>query len=230
MNLIQIKPMQINTSKPSVRSEAAASLLPTGIKALAFLLLGLTLPLSGVSCQSTATRSPAELQGLGSGGVHILGPGDVIGITVPSAPEWNSSQTIRLDGKINLAKVGDVTASGKTLVGLQQELNSRNPFNLREDTEVKIVVSLVSTIAVVYVNGEVKSPAGKVSLSRPMTVYEVIMEAGGFSAGADAKKVTLTRQVDGAIRQFPLNLSSGGSDGTLQVKPFDTITVRQNWF
>src|ERR1700747_1240787 len=51
-----------------------------------------------------------------------LSPGDVIKLTFPGATELNQDQKIRADGKVNLSLVGEVTASGKTVAGLQSEL------------------------------------------------------------------------------------------------------------
>jgi protein involved in polysaccharide export with SLBB domain len=79
------------------------------------------------------------------------------------------------------------------------------------------------------VNGEVLSP-GKVVLDRPMTVYEVVMESGGFSQVANAKKVILTRQEGGKLARRELDMKSGTDSASIYVKPFDTITVSQSWF
>src|SRR5438105_4030359 len=51
-----------------------------------------------------------------------LQSGDTIKVSFPSAPNLDTSQQIRSDGKITLPMVGEVAASGKTPVGLEKEL------------------------------------------------------------------------------------------------------------
>lgn len=53
-------------------------------------------------------------------------------------------------------------------------------------------MTLETTVIPVVVSGEVQKP-GKISFERPATVLETIMEAGGFTAYADPKKVSLIR-------------------------------------
>ncbi|RYY53669.1 MAG: hypothetical protein EOO05_20905, partial [Chitinophagaceae bacterium] len=156
---------------------------------------------------------------------NTLASGDVIQITFPAAAELNQSQKIRIDGKIMLPIVGEITAAGKAPLALQNELVAKYGPNLQD---AKVIVNLLSSASVVYVNGAVGAP-NKVVLDRQMTVFEAIMESGGFSPVADLKKVILTRQVDGKLQRQILNLKDG-SDGVMYVKPFDTISVGQTWF
>lgn len=186
------------------------------------LLLGAVMIL-GAGCQSTGQTG--TLPPSGKVASTILASGDVIQITFPAAAELNQSQKIRLDGKINLPIVGEITAAGKAPLTLQNELIEKYGPNLQD---AKVIVSLVSSASVVYVNGAVGAP-NKVVLDRQLTVYETIMESGGFSPVADLKKVILTRQVDGKLQRQILNLKEG-SDGMIYVKPFDTISVGQTWF
>ena len=53
---------------------------------------------------------------------QALRVGDVIKISIPGAPNLESTQQIRRDGRINLGKVGEVTAAGKTALALEKEL------------------------------------------------------------------------------------------------------------
>lgn len=186
------------------------------------LLLGAVLTLVS-GCQSTGQTGTLPPSGKVTS--NTLASGDVIQITFPAAAELNQSQKIRIDGKITLPIVGEVTAAGKAPLALQNELIAKYGPNLQD---AKVIVSLVSSASVVYVNGAVGAP-NKVVLDRQMTVFEAIMESGGFSPVADLKKVTLTRQVDGKLQRQILNLKEG-SDGTMYVKPFDTISVGQTWF
>ncbi len=179
--------------------------------------------MTGTGCSSTGPTG--TLPATGRLTSNTLASGDVIQIAFPTAGELNQAQKIRLDGKISLPMVGEVMAAGKAPLTLQNELIGKYGPHLQDP---KVIVSLVSSASVVYVNGAVGAP-NKVVLDRPMTVFEAIMESGGFAPVADLKKVILTRQVDGKLQRQVLNLKEGG-DGVMYVKPFDTITVGQTWF
>ena len=88
---------------------------------LPLLSLGVVL-CGGVSCESTSSSSSAMLAATGPVRSNTLSAGDVVSIGFPATAELNQSQKIRLDGKISLPMVGEVSAAGKSPLGLQEEL------------------------------------------------------------------------------------------------------------
>ena len=91
-------------------------------------------------------------------------------------------------------------------------------------------VAVETAASGVYVSGEVMKP-GKVPLDRPMTAFEAIMEAGGFSKFANPKQVVVVRNQGGKHQRYALNLSdtlSGASDSAFYFRPYDTIYVSQS--
>ena len=192
-----------------------------GLFALSFLLM-----LFCIGCQPM--QEPGSEPSIDSSriGSNTLSAGDVIKVAFPGAPQLDQAEKIRLDGKISLPMIGEVVASGKSPKKLQQELAGRYEKDLQNP---KVIVSLISSAALVYVNGEVKAP-GKVLLDREMTVFETIMESGGFSELANRKKVILTRQVDGKRQGHVLNFKNDQESTFFYVRPFDTITVSQSRF
>ena len=119
--------------------------------------------------------------------------GDVVKITFPAAPELNQSQKIGSDGSLSLPLIGEVAASGKTVGQLQEELARLYKPQLQDN---EVLVTLDTRAVPVVVSGAVHKP-GKILFERPATVLEAIMEAGGFTAEADLKKVSLIRIVKG---------------------------------
>ena len=213
-----------SSSAPTTSPASNSALIRWGW--LPMLSLGVVL-CGSVGCGSTrSTGASATLGGSGPVRSNTLSAGDVIGLAFPGTPELAQTQKIRLDGKISLPMVGEVVAAGKSPGTLQEELVAKYKDHL---TDPKVNVTLINSAAVVYVNGEVLSP-GKVVLDRPMTVYEVVMESGGFSQVANAKKVILTRQEGGKLVRRELDMKSGTDSASTYVKPFDTITVSQSWF
>jgi polysaccharide export outer membrane protein len=162
----------------------------------------------------------------------VLREGDVVNVTFPGAPDLSRQQTIRRDGKISLAQVGDITAAGKTPANLEKEV-----LKLYEkDLVVKQVsVTLGSSAFPVFVIGAVLRP-GKITADRPLSVFEAIMEAGGFDfAKANLKQVMVLREGPEETASFTLNLRDtldGKSVKPFYLKPSDVVYVREKftWF
>lgn len=154
-----------------------------------------------------------------------LAPGDVITISYPGAPEMNLSQKIRPDGRLSLPMIGDVRAAGKSPTSFQSELQRRYQDNLQDP---KVVVAILTAAAAVYVSGEVRAPA-KISLDRPMTALEAIMEAGGFTPVADPRKVSVVRTVSSAHQRFNINMNDvmSGKAKAFYLQPYDVVYVGQ---
>jgi polysaccharide export outer membrane protein len=161
-----------------------------------------------------------------------LQEGDMLKITFPGAPNLDSAQTIRRDGKITLAMVGEVSAVGRTPTELEQELLKLYSSQL-VTKEVSVLV--VSSSYAVFVSGAVLHP-GKIMADRPLTALEAVMEAGGFdSAKADMQAVKVVRQEAGGTRNYILNLKQvldGKSSESFYLKRSDIIYVPEkfSWF
>ena len=160
----------------------------------------------------------------------LLSPGDVVTISFAGTPELNQTEKIRPDGKINLAQVGEVRAAGKTPEALQSQLTDLFRPKLRN---ASVLVGLQRTGSVVYVSGAVNRP-GKVSMERPLTAFEAIMESGGFAPGlANPKKVILVRQQGGQQHTQVLDLSPALRNAPAEafyLSPFDSLIVQEKMF
>lgn len=152
-------------------------------------------------------------------GPTILSSGDVVRLNFRKLPELNQTQRIRSDGKVNLLQVGTVRAAGKSLDALHSELASSYELKTPSDLTVSLDASYIS----VYVTGAVLRP-GKVTLERPMTVLEVIMECGGYDReSANLKRVTLTRLVNG--KYVTASMDMRDRPDAVYVQPYDMIEV-----
>ena len=162
----------------------------------------------------------------------ILREGDILRVTIPGAPTLNAAQQIRRDGKITLSLIGEIEAAGMTTDELERELIKQySPQLLTKE----IMVTVESSIFSVYVTGAVLRP-GKVDSTRPITVLEAIMVAGGFDEiKADKKKVVVLRNNTGHTDRFTLNLKrviEGGDSDPFFLRPSDIVYVpeRFRWF
>ena len=183
--------------------------------------------LSSVGCggMSSAPVVPAEAYTSKPSG--NLAAGDEISVSFSGAPELNTKQKIQPNGRVSLPTVGDVSAAGNTIDALQRSLTSLYQSHLQDPT---VVVSLESAVAGIYLSGEVLRP-GKISLDRPMSAFEAIMEAGGFSKFANPKQVIVVRTQKGKQQRYVLNMNdtlSGMENSPFYVRPFDVIYVKQS--
>ena len=155
-----------------------------------------------------------------------LAAGDVLDLTFLGAPEMNTSQTIRRDGRIALRLVGEVVAAGKTAAELRREITALYTSQL----QIKEVTILVKSPAPVFVSGSVLRP-GRITTDRALTVLEAIMECGGFAANdAEVRNVVVIRHQDGKRYGYCVNLEpalQGEEGNAFYLKPFDIVYVPQ---
>lgn len=219
--------MKISPVVSCIRSIATRACFPR-LSLVAFLLGSLSLLLSSCSSQPVTAGPPTKVVP----DVQTLSPGDVIRIAFPGAPNLDTSQQIRRDGRVNLTLIGEVKVADKTPAQLEKDLLEAYSSQLISK-EVKVTV--VSSTFSVYVSGAVMKP-GKVMSERALTAFDAIMEAGGLDPNrANAKKVRVIRQEDGQIKNYPINVDAllrGEGTEPFYLKAHDTVHVPEkiSWF
>jgi polysaccharide biosynthesis/export protein len=185
-------------------------------------------------CQSTVqtTPMPANDEPAPVPEVQTLREGDVLKIAFPGAPNLDTTQQVRRDGRISLQIVGEVMASGMTPTALEQDLLKRYENDL---VTKEVRVTVVSSTFFVFVNGAVLRP-GKITADRPLSALEAIMEAGGFDAAkADLRAVKIIRQQGGRTQNFTINLQQvfdGKQADPFMLRQSDIVMVPEkfSWF
>lgn len=148
--------------------------------------------------------------------------GDDIRIAFPGAPNLDTMQKIRGDGKISMPLVGEVRAAGLTPLELQKTLGELYASELVSN---EVTVSIVASTFPVYVTGAVLQP-GEVRCDRPTTVLEAIMKAGGYDeVRAKIEKVLVIRRGE-KTREINLRaILRGQAEDDFFLKPSDKIIV-----
>lgn len=189
---------------------------------LAGVLLACALP-GCVSVPSSPVPAEASIPELSA----VLLPGDDLEIKFFGAPNLNTVQTIRRDGKISLELLGEMQAGGRTPGKLKQEIAQLAANQL----QVKDVTVIVRSPASLFVGGAVRQP-GRISLAHPLTVLQAIMLAGGFDQEqADVRNVVVIRYSGDRCSSWTFNLEdtlrgiSGPDEQPFYVRPFDVIYV-----
>lgn len=147
--------------------------------------------------QPSMIMVPAQTPSSVAGRDYILRPGDVLEVKFYYHPELNQTVTVRPDGKVDLALIGEVAAAEMTTEKLSEIIASRydNLRDPRVGVNVKEFADKRFSESQIYVGGEVGRP-GVLRLKQGMTVLQAIVEAGGFRDTADIEKVILLRPLE----------------------------------
>ena len=171
-------------------------------------------------------QAAAPAAGRGSGGdSYVIGPSDVLTVTVWKEPTLSGSILVRPDGMISVALLGDVQASGLTPLQLADQIATKLKKYI-QDPNVSVVISQIHS-KVVYLLGEVVKK-GPVEMTPGMTLLEAIASAGGLTDYANAKKMYILRNEAGTQQKIPVHYKEalkGDSAFNLVLKPGDTIVV-----
>jgi len=131
---------------------------------------------------------------------YMIGPGDVLEISV-----WNNEALTRLvtvlpDGKIRFPLIGEVAVGGKALVDLEKDLKQRIGIFV-PSPDLTVMVQQVNSM-LVYVIGKVNRP-GRLALNADINVLQALTMAGGLNAFAKRNKIKIFRKENGKTRIFP---------------------------
>lgn len=159
---------------------------------------------------------------------YIIGPEDVLEITVWKNNDLSKTVQVRPDGRISIPLIGDVSAVGRTSVQLTQEISDRLKSYMENPT-VSIVVKEVNSYSI-FVLGEVAKP-GRLPLKTKTTLLQAITLAGGFSPVAARNKIVIFRfgkDDEGLIKikaSYDDIVLRDGTKQNIELKPGDQIVV-----
>ena len=157
----------------------------------------------------------------------VIGNDDLLAVNVWKEPDISRSIPVRSDGRISLPLVGELQATGKTPLKLEQDIAERLK-NYISEPEVTVMVQQINSQRF-NVLGQVNRP-GSYILTNSATVLDAIALAGGFRDFAKQKSIYVLRQnSDGSDARLPFNYKEviKGQKPAQNVKllPRDTIVV-----
>ena len=122
---------------------------------------------------------------------YIVGPGDVIEISVWKDESLSRNIIVPPDGVISFPLIGDIDVSQMTVTKLRETIRKKISDYVPDATVTVLLVQINSLQA--YVIGKVNKP-GQFSIDLNTTVVQVLSMAGGLNAYADEDKVSILRQ------------------------------------
>ncbi|MDD4356226.1 MAG: polysaccharide biosynthesis/export family protein [Smithellaceae bacterium] len=131
---------------------------------------------------------------------YIIGPGDVLLISVWNNEALTRPVTVLPDGKIHFPLIKEVVAGGKTLSVLEKELDQKIAAFV-PDPNLSVMVQQVNSV-LIYVVGKVNQP-GRFVLNTNVNVLQSIATAGGLNPFAKSNKIRIFRETNGNTRMLP---------------------------
>ncbi|MGQ0665556.1 MAG: polysaccharide biosynthesis/export family protein [Nitrospiraceae bacterium] len=184
-----------------------------------------------LGCAATPSKEALDEAAKPASKEFLLGPEDVLEVTVWRNQDLSRTVVVRPDGKISLPLIGDVQASGLTSAQVAAKIAARLT-EFKENPNVSVSLKEVNSYFI-YVLGEVLRP-GKYPLRSYATVLQGVSLAGGFTNFASKRGMAVIRTVtngDGIQRQMRIpvpydELVSGkGEIENFVLKSGDTIVV-----
>jgi polysaccharide export outer membrane protein len=175
----------------------------------------------------TANDSGAAPQVKAHDDSFVIGPDDVLSISVWKEPDVSRVVPVRSDGKISLPLAGEVQAGGTTPRQLEKAIAGKLQSYI-SDPEVTVIVQQINSQKF-NILGQVAKP-GTYPLTNSTTILDAIALAGGFRDFAKQKSIYLLRQnPDGSQIRIPFNykdvIKGKNVEQNIKLRPHDTVVV-----
>lgn len=155
-----------------------------------------------------------------------LGPGDKLELTIFYGSSV-SKATYSLDGsgQMQVQFIGSVSAGGKAVRNVQEEIQTRLADGYLRDPVVSLTVVEINSLKC-SVFGQV-AKSGNVRFTPGMTITEAIAQSGGFSPLARKNMVQVTRRNEGKKETYkvPVEMIAEGKRPNFPMMPGDEVFV-----
>jgi polysaccharide export outer membrane protein len=180
---------------------------------------------AGAGEHPSAGVATVDTQATASSSQYMLGAADVIHVNVWKSSDLSQTVTIGPDGFVSLPLLGDVHAAGLTSNQLARDLSSRLSSYV---VNAQVTVSVVDIRSrQVFVTGQVGKP-GAYPLIAPITVLQLIAQAGGLNTFANRKGIFILRGTKGDVQRLKFNYTSaihGDAKQNIDLQPGDTVII-----
>jgi polysaccharide export outer membrane protein len=188
------------------------------MKALALIVL--VIPTIVANAADTPAAAPALAD-------YVIGPGDVLAISVWKDDALTRQVTVLPDGRIAFPLIGQLLAGGRTVEELTREIEQKLARYV-PDLTLSVSVQQVNSMWI-FVIGRVNSP-GRFALNADVNVLQALAMAGGLNQFAKRGGVKIFReQPDGGTRilTFDYDEVTDGNDirQNVRLRRGDVIVV-----
>lgn len=157
---------------------------------------------------------------------YIIGPGDVLNISVWKEEGMDQEVLVKPDGGITFPLAGDINVSGMSTAALRNVLVKKLKRYIPNPVVTVSVLKSVSNK--IYVVGKVNRP-GEFIASHYMDVLQALSLAGGLTPYADSDDIKIMRRAGGISQVFEFDYDEVISGESLEMniilKAGDTVVV-----
>lgn len=120
---------------------------------------------------------------------YIVGPNDVLTITVFDNPQLTGRYVVQTDGTFTFPLLGSIKAGGLTLQALEHDIRERLAKGYLKNPQLSVAVDQYRSQRV-FVMGEVRQPGG-FEFTGPMTLIDALARVGSTTDRAGGEAVVV---------------------------------------
>lgn len=173
------------------------------------------------ACAGGAAPSPQIAAAPIAETAYTLGAGDKVRVIVYGENELSGEYSITSAGDVSFPLIGNVPATGKSTVELQELIRGRLAAGYIKQPRVSVEVLDYRPF---FILGEVTKP-GQYPYTNGMTVQQAVATAGGFTYRANTKKIYIKHPTDNQEAEVSLRVGQ-----PVPVAPGDTVRVSERFF
>ena len=130
---------------------------------------------------------------------YIIGPGDILEISVWKETALTKLVTVLPDGKISFPLIGEIIAEGLTVKQLKKKLEGKI-IRYVPHPNMSVAIHEVNSLQI-YVIGKVHNP-GRFELHTNLNVLQALATAGGLNPFAKKNKIKIFREARDGTKIF----------------------------
>ncbi len=182
--------------------------------------MAIFLLLMGIALQAAAPPTP-DLA------LYVVGPNDVLTITVFNQPQLSGKFAVEPDGTLAFPLLGRVAVGGLSVRAVEEEVRRRLAGGYVKEPHVTVTMDQYHSQQV-FVMGEVRQP-GSLQFTGTMTLIEALARAGSMTERAGTEAVIVRSRTPGAAAPAA-SPSDDPSSETIHVdlRSLQTGTLSQN--
>jgi polysaccharide export outer membrane protein len=175
---------------------------------------------------SAGALNAAGAQATGAVSDYVIGPGDMLNISVWKDESLTRQVVVLPDGRIAFPLIGQLTAAGRSLAEVTREMEQKLE-RFAPGVTLSVVVQQVNSL-MIYVIGRVNNP-GRFVLNSDINVMQALAMAGGLNPFAKRGDIKVFREVGKAteIINFDYDKVSSGEQvqQNIRLRRGDVIVV-----
>jgi len=179
-------------------------LTPNALRSFALLFAICAMPFASYAQQDkeVLANKQAQAEILADSSQYVIGSEDVLYIHVWREEALSRMVPVRMDGKISLPLIDEIEATGLTPLQLK-EIIIQKFKKFIDNPNVSVIVMEANSFKV-YISGQVRIP-GVYRLRSETSLLQLIPMAGGFTDGANKRKILIIRKENKQEKRITVN-------------------------